>query len=83
MLAIKKNIKLFPLVIQYFNTEHGIQNKLIDFYENSKESANDMFEAIEKSLSDLNLSFNRVSGLSADNTNANFGIHHSLYKNRR
>lgn len=81
MLAIKKSIKLFPLVIQYFNTEHGIQNKLIDFYENSKESANDMFEAIEKSLSDLNLSFNRVSGLSADNTNANFGIHHSLYKN--
>lgn len=77
----RKNIKLFPLVVQYFDIENGIQNKLLDFYENCDESANGMFDAINKSLSQHNLSFDRVSGLSADNTNANFGIHHSLYKN--
>lgn len=77
----RKNIKLFPLVVQYFDIENGIQNKLLDFYENCDESANGMFDAINSSLSYHNLSFDRVSGLSADNTNANFGIHHSLYKN--
>lgn len=77
----RKNIKLFPLVVQYFDIEKGIQNKLLDFYENCDESANGMFDAINSSLSNHNLSFDRVSGLSADNTNANFGIHHSLYKN--
>lgn len=77
----KKNIKLFPLVVQYFSINKGIQNKLLDFYENSNESADGMLEAIKKSMDSYNLSFNQVSGLSADNCNANFGIHHSLYTN--
>ncbi|KAF2888788.1 hypothetical protein ILUMI_17385 [Ignelater luminosus] len=47
----KKNIKLFALVIQYFMAKNGIQNKLLDFYENSNESADGMFEAIQKQLS--------------------------------
>ncbi|KAG6438962.1 hypothetical protein O3G_MSEX000365 [Manduca sexta] len=77
----KKNIKLFPLVVQYFSINEGIQNKLLDFYENSNESADGMLEAIKKSMDSYNLSFNQVSGLSADNCNANFGIHHSLFTN--
>lgn len=79
----KKNIKLFPLVIQYFTAKNGIQNKLLDFYENSNESADDMFEAIQKSMEQYKLSFHNVSGLSADNTNANFGVNHSLFTNMR
>ncbi|GBP91144.1 hypothetical protein EVAR_24096_1 [Eumeta japonica] len=43
----KKNIKLFPLVVQYFTVEKGIQNKLLDFYENANESADGMFAAIK------------------------------------
>lgn len=77
----KKNIKLFPLVVQYFSINNGIQNKLLDFYENSNESADGMFAAIKESMDSYNLSFNQVSGLSADNCNANYGIHHSLYTN--
>lgn len=79
----KKNIKLFPLVVQYFTAENGIENKLLDFYENSNESADGMFEAIQKSLEQYKLSIHNVSGLSADNTNANFGINHSLFTNMR
>lgn len=80
----KKNIKLFPLVIQYFTAKNGIQNKLLDFYENSNESADGMFEAIQKSLDQYKLSFDdNVSGLSADNTNANFGCNHSLFTNMK
>lgn len=79
----KKNIKLFPLVIQYFTAKNGIENKLLDFYENSNESADGMFEAIQKSLEQYKLSLHNVSGLSADNTNSNFGVHHSLYTNMK
>lgn len=79
----KKNIKLFPLVIQYFTAKNGIENKLLDFYENSNESADGMFEAIQKSLEQYRLTFNNVSGLSADNTNANYGINHSLFSNMK
>lgn len=79
----KKNIKLFPLVVQYFTAKNGIQNKLIDFYENSNESADGMFQAIQKSMEKYKLSFHNVSGLSADNTNANFGVNHSLFTNMR
>jgi len=79
----KKNIKLFPLVVQYFTAENGIQNKLLDFYENSNESADGMFETIQKSLEQYKLSFHNVSRLSADNTNANFGVSHSLFTNMR
>ncbi|RVE40922.1 hypothetical protein evm_014426 [Chilo suppressalis] len=77
----KKNIKLFPLVIQYFTAKNGIEQKLLDFYENSNESADGMFEAIQNSLEKYKLSFHNVSGLSADNTNANFGVNHSLFTN--
>ena len=77
----KKNIKLFPLVVQYFSVNNGIQNRLLDFYENPDESADGMFAAIKKSIDSHNLTFNRVSGLSADNCNANFGINQSLYTN--
>ncbi|KAL4721610.1 hypothetical protein ACJJTC_011663 [Scirpophaga incertulas] len=79
----KKNIKLFPLVIQYFTVKNGIENKLLDFYENSNESADGMFESIQNSLEQYKLSFHNVSGLSADNTNANFGVNHSLYTNMK
>ena len=77
----KKNIKLFPLVVQYFTITNGIQNKLLDFYENSDESADGMFKAINDSMNFYKLSFDQVSALSADNTNANYGVHHSLYTN--
>lgn len=67
--------------MQYFTISNGIQNKLFDFYENSNESADGMFKAIKDSTNFYKLSFDQVSALSADNTNANYGIHHSLYTN--
>lgn len=77
----RKNVKLFPLVIQYFTVDNCIQNKLVDFYENPDESADGIFKAIRNSLTENNISFDKISGLSADNCNANFGIHHSLFTN--
>lgn len=39
------NRKMFPLAVQYFNCVKGVQNKLIDFYEDSDETA----EAVSRS----------------------------------
>lgn len=77
----KKNVKLFPLSVQYFSIENGIENKLIDFYENPHETADEMCSYIKKSFENLKLSLQKVSALSADNTNCNFGKNHSLYTN--
>lgn len=65
--------------MQCFTAKNGIQNKLLDFYENSNESAGGMFNAIQKSMDLHKLSFDNISGLSDDNTN--FGINHSLFTN--
>lgn len=56
----KKNIKLLPLVVQYFTAKKDIQNKLLDFYENSNESADGMFHAIQKSMDLYKLSFDNT-----------------------
>jgi hypothetical protein len=70
-------VKLFPLSVQYFS----IENKLIDFYENPYETADEMCSYIRKSFEKLKLSLQKNSALSADNTNCNFGKNHSLYTN--
>jgi hypothetical protein len=74
-----KNRKFFPITVQYFDTAKGILNKIINFIENPDETATGMFKSIEKTLLNLNLSFENVSCLSADNCNANFGRNHSLF----
>lgn len=56
----RKNVKLFPLVIQYFDTKAGIQQKLLDFYENPDESADGMFTAVKDSLTRNNLSLDKI-----------------------
>jgi hypothetical protein len=72
-----KNRIFFPITVQYFDTAKGILNKIINFIENPDETATGMFKSIEKTL--LNLSFEKVSCLSADNCNANFGRNHSFF----
>jgi hypothetical protein len=62
-----KNRKFFPITVQYFDTAKGILNKIINFIENPDETATGMFKSIEKTLLNLNLSFENVSCLSADN----------------
>lgn len=74
-----KNRKYFVICVQYFNEKVGIVNKIINFEENADESANGMAMLIEKTLSELKLDFTRVSCLSADNCNANYGNKKSLF----
>jgi hypothetical protein len=76
-----KNRKMFPFSIRYFTRNAGIQNKLLDFSENSDESADGMFLCLDGTMKKCSLDWMRLSGFSGDNTNANFGKHHSLFTN--
>ncbi|CAG9768290.1 unnamed protein product [Ceutorhynchus assimilis] len=77
----RKNVKLFPISVQMFTVEGGLQNFMLHFCENSDESADWMFNMVNNSLKELKLDWGQVSSLSADNTNSNYGAHHSLFTN--
>ncbi|KAJ8870184.1 hypothetical protein PR048_029198 [Dryococelus australis] len=64
-----KNCKMFPVVVRYFDPCGGIQNKLLDFIEQSH------IEAVSSiNGSDLR----NVSFYCADNAFVNYGKHHSV-----
>ena len=79
----KGNRKMFPLAVQFFNTEKGIVKKLIDFVENADESAEGIVNSIQSSLDNLGLNLDNVSAFSADNANVNYGIHNSVFTKLR
>lgn len=74
------NRKLFPIVIQYFSVKNGIQNKLLDFFEDPKEESKDIYDNITKCLNQYNLDIALVSAYSADNANVNYGEYNSVYQ---
>ena len=74
-------MKMFPLCVHYFSMAHGTMNYIIDFFENADDSADEMFNCLKNDIDSLQLDWKRVSSLSADNANCNFGANHSLYTN--
>ena len=80
----KGNRKMFPLAVQFFTSEDGVVNKVIDFVENPDESAEGIVKTIQSSLENVGLSLDHVSAFSADNANVNYGSHNSgLHKIER
>lgn len=51
----RKNMKMFPLSVQYFNKKYGLRTCLVDFFENANESADGMFEHLKNLMSNLGL----------------------------
>ena len=79
----RKNMNMFPFCVQYFSLEHGTVTYNIDFFENADESEDGMFTCLKNTMDNLQLDWKRVSCLSADNANCNFGEKHSIYTNVR
>ena len=70
-----KHIKLLLIVVRYFqgyNFEAPINNKILSFVEISGETADVISAQIMKAIGSYELD-TKVVGLSADNTNTNFG----------
>lgn len=67
------NIKLFPIVVQYFDaSQGGIQVKMLELKEVSNEKACTIAAIIEDVLKKHNLQ-GKLIAFSGDNTNTNFG----------
>lgn len=67
-----KAIKLFPTLIRYFDSEHGIRVKVLDFSELPGETSELIHGNLMQILSKHNLE-NKVVGFCGDNANTNFG----------
>ncbi|KAM3620103.1 uncharacterized protein V6R79_018367 [Siganus canaliculatus] len=76
----KGNRKMFPVCVRYFSASEGVQCKLLDFYEDSDETANGIHQALLNCLEKHKLDIKNVTAYAADNPYVNFGRHHSVYQ---
>uniref|UniRef100_H3AJV7 HAT C-terminal dimerisation domain-containing protein n=1 Tax=Latimeria chalumnae TaxID=7897 RepID=H3AJV7_LATCH len=70
----KGNVKMYPITL-----EQGLQDKLLDFYEDSDETANGITSTVK--LSSYKLTLEKVSSYCVDNADVNYGKHKSMYQN--
>ncbi|CAF3323784.1 unnamed protein product [Rotaria socialis] len=75
----KGNTKTCPFVIQYLS-DVGVKRDLINFLEDSREAALDIFKNIIKAIDDHQLNIYKLTSIGPDNANANFGEYHSVFK---
>lgn len=76
----KGNRKFFPVVLFYFEKENGLTSKLVDFLEESDETARSVYTCLLESLQRLELDTSRIVSYSADNAPVNYGKNNSVYK---
>ncbi|CAF1505758.1 unnamed protein product [Rotaria sordida] len=75
----KGNVKTYPFVVQYFS-DIGVKRGLLDFIEDSRETALDIFNNTIKAIENHQLQIQNLTSIGADNTNVNFGKYHSVFK---
>lgn len=77
----KGNVKTFPISVRFWTPEQGIQNRVLDFFEQAVESADAVTDTLLNKLKEHKLSIHNISAYSADNAAVNYGRKHSIYQN--
>ena len=67
-----KATKLYPILVQYFNIKSGINTKLLNLSAVTGESSDLLTNHIFSKITERRIE-QKINGLSADNTNLNFG----------
>ncbi|KAL7395465.1 hypothetical protein ABVT39_017241, partial [Epinephelus coioides] len=72
--------KLFPLSLRYWTAELSLQTKILDFYEDSDESAATIHHQITNRLKENGLRLEMISAHTADNASVNYGTNNSVFQ---
>ncbi|CAM4860101.1 unnamed protein product [Rotaria socialis] len=75
----KGNCKTYPFTVQFFS-DVGVKRVLIQFIEDPHETAEDIFKNACRVINDFQLKIEHLTSVSANNTNVNFGEHHSVFR---
>ncbi|CAH0551282.1 unnamed protein product [Brassicogethes aeneus] len=76
----KGNIKMFPLIVQYFKWSKGIKQGVLDFYNDQQETSEAIYNKIKEILLKNDLDIKNVSSYSADNAAVNYGKNVSVFQ---
>ncbi|KAI4457230.1 hat family dimerization domaincontaining protein-related [Holotrichia oblita] len=76
----KGSRKFFPLAVRFFDPNEGIQDCLLDFYEEADESSESITNSILNALQQLQLAIANVTAYGGDNASVNYGKHCSVYQ---
>ena len=74
----KGNVKMFPIAIQYFDIKSGINNFVIDFYEDSNEKSEGIYRHLIETLKQNKISIDNMMAFTGDNASVNYGVNHSV-----
>jgi hypothetical protein len=77
--STKTNVKMFPFIINYFTVESGITRSVLEVLEQPRESAEHIVAALHDVLTKNNIDIQQMTSIGADNTNTNYGRHHSVF----
>ena len=76
----KGNRKMFPIAGQYFHLEKGIQNRIIDFYEDLDKDTEAIATKLLSCLQEFKLVLANLCSYSTDNASVNYGKNKSVFK---
>jgi hypothetical protein len=73
--------RMFPVAIQLWTPQDGMQNRVLDFYSDSEESAGAIVNQLTDRLEKVDLSIQKVLAFPADNASVNYGKHLPVFQN--
>jgi hypothetical protein len=74
------NKKRFSIAVRYWTPKNGVENKVLDFYDDPDETSAGIANQIKARLTENSLSVENISSYSADNASVNFGKHNSVFQ---
>uniref|UniRef100_A0A3B1JNJ2 DUF4371 domain-containing protein n=1 Tax=Astyanax mexicanus TaxID=7994 RepID=A0A3B1JNJ2_ASTMX len=72
--------KTLPTVFEILDTKAGLKSKILDFYEDSHESAATIHCQITSKLEENGLQLDMISAYTADNASVNYGKNNSVFQ---
>jgi len=77
----KVNLKMFPIVIQYYTVDEELVDFVLDLFKDPKETSKTTYNNLNESLKSNNLKVENVLSYGADNASVNYRKHKSVFIN--